>query len=87
MRKRRRAVTAAILLRDACLGGKPSPQLYCCATRAWGGSAQSASSRATVDGHGVWSVYPQCCVYAAAEGFGAGGAVPVAELRPWSKGT
>ena len=56
--KRRRAVAAAILLRDACLGGKrakcrlrchstaASSQLYCCATRAWGGSAQSTGSRA-----------------------------------------
>ena len=43
--KRRRAVTAAILLRNACL---------------WGGGAQSAGSRAMVDGGGVWSAYLHC---------------------------
>ena len=36
------------------------------------GSAQSASSRAMVDEGGVWSAYPHCRVYAAAEGNGAG---------------
>ena len=69
--KRRCADTAAICLLDACLGG----------------SAQSAGSRAMVDGGGVWSVYPYCRVYAAAERTGAGSTVPVAELRPWSRGT
>ena len=64
--KRRRAVTAAILLRDACLGG----------------GAQSAGFRVMVDGGGVWSAYPHCRVYAAVEGNIAGNAVPVAKLRP-----
>ena len=33
-------------------------------------------------GVGVWSAYPHCQVYAAAEGNGTGSAVPVAEIRP-----
>ena len=40
-----------------------------------------------VDGGGVWSAYPHCRVYAAAEGNDAGSAVPVAELRPWPRRT
>ena len=42
--KRRRAVTVAVLLRHTCRGG----------------SAQSAGSRAMVDGGGVWRAYPHC---------------------------
>ena len=64
--KRRRAVTAAILLRYAGLGG----------------SAQSTGFRAMVDGGGVRSAYPHCRVYAEVEGDGTKSAVPVAELRP-----
>ena len=40
-----------------------------------------------VDWGGVWSTYPHCRVYAAVEGNSAGSAVPVAELRPWPRGT
>ena len=40
-----------------------------------------------VDGGGVWSAYPHCRVYAAVEANGDGSAVPVAELRPWPRGT
>ena len=40
-----------------------------------------------VDGGGVWSAYPLCRAYAAAEGNGAGTVVPVAQLRPWMKET
>ena len=69
--KRRRAVTAAILLRNACLGG----------------SAQSAGPRAVVVGGGVWGAYPHCRVYAAVEGNGAGSPVSVAERRPLPRGT
>ena len=63
--ERRLAVTVAVLLRDACL---------------WG-NAQSAGSRAMVDGGGVWSAYPRYRVYAAVEGNGAESVVSVAELR------
>ena len=63
-------------------GDTPSLHLCCCATRAWGGSAQSAGSRAMVDGGDVWGAYPYCRVYAAAEGNGTGSTVHVAELRP-----
>ena len=44
------------------------------AQRVPGGSAQSASSRAMVDGGNVWSAYAHCRVFAAAEGNGAGSA-------------
>ena len=40
-----------------------------------------------VGGGVVWSAYPHCRVYAAAEGNGAESAVPVAELRPRPRGT
>ena len=56
--KRRRAVTAAMLLRDACLGGPSKAH----ALVPW------------LMGAAFWSAYPYCRVYAAALGNGAGNA-------------